>query len=303
MSGARQIAQDGKEGIAPDAVHGEQGYLSGMHWRVSQQEQAIGRELAPIYAELYHTRYYQTLRQLVGCQAKRLCAGIPHPRIVDLGCGPGSLARWLHRSMPDASVMGFDVSFDMLRAGHQAGAEVAFCSGVVEQLPFRSGSLDLVVGFSVLHHLPHLPRVWDEVARVLRPGGAFIFGEPHQTPFDQWPWLVKLTKSLFAPLYLPLWLRNHRRRRPQLEHHAQHLVTEVHRSLTISELLTSVRGAPLAMQWNAAAVLTPLFLPMMFDDDGLERGVFNLCWLVDTLFARWWPLLAAEVIVYGHRLP
>ena len=39
-----------------------------------------------------------------------LCAGLPHGHIVDAGCGEGSYDRYLQDALPDARIVGFDLS-------------------------------------------------------------------------------------------------------------------------------------------------------------------------------------------------
>jgi SAM-dependent methyltransferase len=56
-----------------------------------------------------------------------------------------------------------------------AGAEIEVVEGVGEALPFPDASIDLVLAQSVLEHVEDPARVFQEAARVLRPGGAFYF--------------------------------------------------------------------------------------------------------------------------------
>jgi SAM-dependent methyltransferase len=50
--------------------------------------------------------------------------------------------------------------------------------GSVYELPYESGSFDLVVSFSVFEHLPEYDKALGEVARVLKAGGQFLLGMP-----------------------------------------------------------------------------------------------------------------------------
>jgi SAM-dependent methyltransferase len=76
-----------------------------------------------------------------------------------------------------------DISPGMLRTlGANAaalGVGVKTKTADAEGLPFTDGQFDLVFGHAVLHHIPDLPRAFDEFMRVLRPGGTILFaGEP-----------------------------------------------------------------------------------------------------------------------------
>ena len=72
---------------------------------------------------------------------------------------------------------------------------IAFQNGDAAHVPLPDASLDLVVSTFSLHHWRDPVAVLDEIARVLRPGGAFLV-------FD-------LRRDLAAPFYLLLWLATH----------------------------------------------------------------------------------------------
>jgi SAM-dependent methyltransferase len=102
-------------------------------------------------------------------------------RIVDFGCGSG--ANSLLLAARGAQVVGVDISQDLLRLAQrrlavnqrQDGAQ--FIAGSAHDLPFPDGSIDIVFGIAILHHLD-LALVSREVHRVLRTGGRGIFQEP-----------------------------------------------------------------------------------------------------------------------------
>jgi SAM-dependent methyltransferase len=102
-------------------------------------------------------------------------------RIIDFGCGSGGNAVQLANR--GAHVWAVDISEDLIRIakrrmsvnGLDGGAQ--FIVGSAHDLPFPDGSLDIVFGIAILHHL-NLKLVSREVHRVLRPGGRAIFQEP-----------------------------------------------------------------------------------------------------------------------------
>ena len=102
-------------------------------------------------------------------------------RIVDFGCGSGANTALLARR--GAHVWAIDISEDLLRLGNRRLAvsglagEATFIAGSAHDMPFPDGSIDVVFGIAILHHLD-LDLVSREVRRVLKPGGRAIFQEP-----------------------------------------------------------------------------------------------------------------------------
>ena len=99
-------------------------------------------------------------------------------RILDIGCGTGTLLEKLALRFPAAGLVGLDLAFGMGRAARQrlSGLDrVAFLAADAEALPFADASFDLVVSTSTFQWLEGLEPAFGEVRRVLRPGGAFCF--------------------------------------------------------------------------------------------------------------------------------
>jgi SAM-dependent methyltransferase len=102
-------------------------------------------------------------------------------RVVDFGCGSG--ANTVLLANRGADVWGVDISADLIRLaerrlavnGRAGGARFVVASA--HDLPFPDGSVDVLFGIAILHHLD-LHLVSREVHRVLRPGGRAIFQEP-----------------------------------------------------------------------------------------------------------------------------
>jgi 2-polyprenyl-6-hydroxyphenyl methylase/3-demethylubiquinone-9 3-methyltransferase len=109
-------------------------------------------------------------------------------RVLDAGCGGGLVAKGLAEA--GALVTGLDLSPSCLRVASRAvprGFRPA--AGRMERLPFAPASFDAVVAADVLEHIPDLPAVVAEVARVLRPGGSFLFDTINRTA---WAWFTAL---------------------------------------------------------------------------------------------------------------
>jgi SAM-dependent methyltransferase len=90
-------------------------------------------------------------------------------RLLDVGAGAGLVTRCA-RGVFDFRV-GVDIS-PVILAHHRAAAD-AGVAAEVEQIPFASGSFDVITCFATLHHLPGFEGLVSEVARLLARGGVF----------------------------------------------------------------------------------------------------------------------------------
>lgn len=104
--------------------------------------------------------------------------------VVDLACGPGPLLLELAPLFPDTTFIGADLSTTMLEYLSQQVASRGLRNVRVLQEDIRtlpsipSGSVDLVISTSALHHLPEesgLVDVFRRCRSLIKPGGGFYF--------------------------------------------------------------------------------------------------------------------------------
>lgn len=105
----------------------------------------------------------------------------PGQRVLDIGCGTGTLAIAAARRVgPTGVVYGIDASPPMIararRKATKADVEVDFRVAVAESLPFRDGDFDVVLSTLMLHHLPRKTRqeCAGEIHRVLKNRGHVL---------------------------------------------------------------------------------------------------------------------------------
>lgn len=113
----------------------------------------------------------------------------PGDRILDLGCGTGTLTIMLQFRQPGAIITGLDGDKKVLAIARQkaqrAGVDaIRWDEGLAHHLPYPAESFDKVVSSMVIHHLTLAEKLgtFQQVFHVLRPGGSIHiadFGRPH----------------------------------------------------------------------------------------------------------------------------
>jgi len=109
-----------------------------------------------------------------GFFAPQLRAGM---RLIDCGCGPGSITVDLARAVAPGDAIGIDLRADALTQGRTLARErgianLAFQAASVYQLPYADDSFDAAFACAVLQHLSAPVAALREIRRVLRPGGV-----------------------------------------------------------------------------------------------------------------------------------
>lgn len=112
----------------------------------------------------------------------------PNSRVLDLGCGTGTLTILIKRRQSAADVIGIDGDLQVLEIARakawQQGVNIRLDQGMAYQLPYQNNSFDRVLSSLVLHHLTthDRTRALNQAHRVLKPGGEIWivdFGKPH----------------------------------------------------------------------------------------------------------------------------
>lgn len=98
-------------------------------------------------------------------------------KVLEVGCGHGGGASYLTRTLKPTTYTGLDLNPDAITFNRQRhnvpGLE--FTEGDAENLPFGDQTFDAVINVESSIHYPHFRRFLGEVARVLRPGGHFLY--------------------------------------------------------------------------------------------------------------------------------
>jgi ubiquinone/menaquinone biosynthesis C-methylase UbiE len=99
--------------------------------------------------------------------------------VLEIGSGRGGGASFVARYLKPARMTGVDLSEEATRLCQRTHrvAGLDFKAGDAEQLPFESSVFDAAINVESSHCYPNLSRFFGEVARVLKPGGVFLYAD------------------------------------------------------------------------------------------------------------------------------
>lgn len=101
-------------------------------------------------------------------------------KVLDCGCGGGANIKRLLKNCPQGIVEGIDyseISVEKARKLNQRAirdGRCTVCQGSVAQMDFADASFDVVTAFETVYFWQDLPKCFQEVYRVLKPGGTFL---------------------------------------------------------------------------------------------------------------------------------
>lgn len=182
-------------------------------------------------------------------------------RVLEIGCGAGQCGRWLVGR--GARAVGFDLSHRQLQHSRRIDGDTGLALPTVQadaaRIPFATASFDLACSaFGALPFVADARAVLAEVARVVRPGGRFVFSVTHPIrwafPDDPGPHGLTADRSYFD-------------RSPyvELDEHGEVAYVEHHR--TLGDWVAAITGAG----W----LLTGLLEPEWPDGHDREWGAWS----------------------------
>ncbi len=131
--------------------------------------------------------------------------------ICDLGCGPGQIARYLHRQGADC--LGVDLSPQMIAQASRLNPGIRFHQGNMLSLPDPDDSWGGIAAFYCIIHIPRdrIVTALSEMRRVLKPGGVLLITFHIGSKTDHldvwWDKKVDVDFNYYQPEEMETWLQ------------------------------------------------------------------------------------------------
>jgi len=132
---------------------------------------------------------------------------LEHP-VLDIGCGDGHYAA---EAFSNGIDVGIDITWRIVTEARQNGPYRHLDVADGTRLPYADASFRTVVSNCVIEHIPDIDGLVQEIARVLMPGGRFIFSVPGEHFTEMLftvSWLGRIGLTHFAERYGRRWNRN-----------------------------------------------------------------------------------------------
>ena len=120
---------------------------------------------------------------------KRLAGGdLSGQHVLEVGCGQGVGAEVILDRLGAARVTAFDLDESMVELAQRRlhGRPVSLSVGDICAIQKPAESVDAVIDFGIIHHVPAWQDSIAEIARVLKPGGLLLFEEIPRRLLDSW---------------------------------------------------------------------------------------------------------------------
>lgn len=157
---------------------------------------------AGLYGDTAARDYADKLSAFTSFAAPELRATIgnlgigPGQRVLDVGCGTGQLARWLHEAASDTHVIGLDLARAHLAAATTRHERLSWVQADASCLPFADDTFDWIWLSNTLNHLRD-PGAWlGDARRLLRRDGRVVIAQGSFLPDMILAWDARLEREV-----------------------------------------------------------------------------------------------------------
>jgi ubiquinone/menaquinone biosynthesis C-methylase UbiE len=128
-------------------------------------------------------------------------ADIKGEDILEVGCGRGGGLSYINRYLSPKSATGVDLNKKAIEfcKKHHSNENIKFLQANAQNLRFQDNSFDVVINVESSHRYSQMDKFLDEVYRVLKPGGVFLFAD-FRTQFELEKLDIQLKNSNFIRL-------------------------------------------------------------------------------------------------------
>jgi 2-polyprenyl-3-methyl-5-hydroxy-6-metoxy-1,4-benzoquinol methylase len=137
-----------------------------------------GERMVPEAADL-NTYWEHVFRYAFACKLVKEAA-VSQPSVLDIASGEGYGTYALSQVSKD--IVGVDISAEAVEHARQKYG-LNFKVGSAEAIPVESGSIDTLVSFETVEHVPEPGKFVSEAFRVLKPGGLFVVSTPNKNVY------------------------------------------------------------------------------------------------------------------------
>ncbi len=190
------------DSVAPDAEDAEMNLAPGE--ASSERVRGIFAQIAGRY-DLFNILSSWGIDRLWRRKTVRLAGVRKGDRVLDLCAGTGDLSLAIARSTDAAEVVGSDFVPEMLEVAerklerYSGSAKVSFCVVDAQSIPFPDESFDVVTVAFGVRNIPDRAANFNEVHRVLRPGGRYVILEFSRPVFAPFRWFYHFYLRLVIP--------------------------------------------------------------------------------------------------------
>lgn len=165
---------------------------------IETNHRIVGEEAVKAYDASMRSLRDKGLLQIDSILGSRLDLGCA----LEIGSGPGYVGlEWL-KKIEDTSLKGLDISKEMTilatKNARDYGLEdrAEYLTGDASRLPFRSSYFDAVISTNSLHEWAYPKEVFNEIYRVLRPGGKYFISDLRRDMSSMVKWFIRLSQSI-----------------------------------------------------------------------------------------------------------
>lgn len=157
-----------------------------MEYQREQQDyfDDISQDYGRKYEEPDSILEYEKIRRMA--TAFELLTPGQHENLLEIGVGSGEFLRRYRDQHGETDLVGVDLSASMIKAARDVESSPLYCQGSITALPVETDSVDVAVCLGVVGYVDRedLGAVFEELARVLEPGGQLIVSFANrQSPF------------------------------------------------------------------------------------------------------------------------